>query len=384
MGLILNTIADLVFWTCVLAVAYVYVGYPLTLALCPRRPIRFLAPSAEPRVTVLIAAFNEAAHIAGTVRNKLTLQYPADRLDVIVVSDGSSDGTDEAIAEMNEPRVTLLRQEPRQGKTAALNRGAAAARGDILVFSDANSHYEPDAVARLVGPFSDPSVGYVTGRLVYQDPGETAVGGGSGMYMRYENWLRILETRAGSVVGVNGGIDAVRRELYQAMRPDHLPDFVLPLRVVEQGYRVVHEDAAVSHEAALGRQHDEFRMRVRVSLRALHALWEMRRLLWPRHGLFAFQLFVHKVLRYLLFLAMIGAFVTSALLVGRALYTTLFLAQVGFYALALIGWLAGGRIRLRLVFVPFYFCLVNAAAGVALIRFVRGERQVLWTPRKGG
>jgi len=382
---VLIVAAQVVFWVCVLAVVYIYLGYPLTLILWRKRsPVAPSSNDAGESATIVVAAHNEVRHIASTVRNKLTQAYPPRLIDVVVISDGSTDGTDEAISELNDPRVTLLRQELRQGKTAALNRGVAAARGDILVFSDANSHYEPDAVARLLAPFADPSVGYVTGRLVYEDPGETAVGGGSGMYMRYENWLRRLETRVGSVVGVNGGIDAVRRELFQPMRPDHLPDFILPLRVVALGYRVVFEDTAVARETALGRQHDEFRMRVRVSLRALHALWEMRHLLRPRHGLFAFQLLVHKVLRYLLFLAMLGALVASALLVGHALYTILFLTQAGFYALALIGWLSGGRIRLRVVFVPFYFCLVNVAAGAALIRFLRGERQVLWTPRTGG
>jgi cellulose synthase/poly-beta-1,6-N-acetylglucosamine synthase-like glycosyltransferase len=203
------------------------------------------------------------------------------------------------------------------------------------------------------------------------------------MYMRYENWLRTLETRVGSVVGVNGGIDAVRRSLYQPMRADQLPDFVLPLRVVAQGYRVIYSDAAVSSEEALGQQEDEYRMRVRVSLRALHGLSDMRSLLSPRHGLFAFQLLVHKLLRYLLCVPLAAAFFANLALAGRPVYTTLLAAQVAGYLFAAIGWAAQGRIRFRPVFVPFYFCLINAAAGAALVRFLRGERQVLWTPRQG-
>ena len=200
--------------------------------------------------------------------------------------------------------------------------------------------------------------------------------------MRYENWLRRLETRVGSVVGVNGGIDAVRRVLYQPMRPDQLPDFVLPLRVVAQGFHVVFEEGASSREAALGRHEDEFGMRVRVSLRALHALDEHRFLLHPRYGVFAFQLLVHKLLRYLMFVPLAAVLVGSALAQGP-LYRVALVGQLACYAAAGMGWLSGGRIRARAVFVPFYFCLVNAAAGVALVRFIRGERQVLWTPRKG-
>jgi hypothetical protein len=201
--------------------------------------------------------------------------------------------------------------------------------------------------------------------------------------MRYERWLRRLETRVGSVVGVNGGVDAVRRSLYRPMRADHLPDLVLPLRVVEQGFRVIECDEAVAYEQALGVQGDEFRMRVRVSLRALNGLFEMKTLLHPRHGLFAFQLFVHKVLRYMTTLPLAGALVFSAMLFASPVYRWLFVAQLACYGLAALGWLSGGRIRFRPIFVPFYFCLVNVAAGVAFLGFVRGERQVLWTPRKG-
>lgn len=374
--------AEVGFWFCVFVVAYVFIGYPLTLLALPRRRVT-REPAGQPRVTVVIAAYNEAHNIERTVLNKLRQDYPANVLDVVVVSDGSSDGTDDLVRRLNDPRITLLRQEPRQGKTLALNRGVGAATGDIIVFSDANSFYAPDAISRLVEAFADRSVGYLTGHLVYEDPGETAVGEGSGIYMRYENWIRTLESRVGSVVGVNGGIDAVRRHLYRRMRADQLPDFVLPLQVVEQGYRVVFCEAARSSEQALGRQWDEFKMRVRVSLRALHGLYDMRALLAPRFGLFAFQLWVHKVVRYALFIPLVLAFLFNMMLLSQPFYAALFALQIVCYGLALVGWLSGGRIRFRPVFVPFYFCLVNAAAGTALVRFLRGERQVLWTPRKG-
>jgi cellulose synthase/poly-beta-1,6-N-acetylglucosamine synthase-like glycosyltransferase len=379
----LTLVAEVALWAALAVVAYVYLGYPLTLLVLPRQRSRTQAATALPRVTVLIAAHNEAPHIVSTVENKLAQDYPPELLDVIVVSDGSIDGTDDLVKAIGGRRVTLLRQEPRQGKTLALNRGVEAARGDILVFSDANSEYETQTVRRLVAAFDDPSVGYATGQLIYQDPGETAVGGGSGMYMRYENWLRKLETRAGSVVGVNGGVDAVRRRLYQPMRADHLPDFILPLRVVEQGYRAVYCDEAVAREASLGQQADEYRMRVRVSLRALHGLSDMRSLLRPRYGRFAFQLLVHKLLRYLVVVPLAVAFAANLALAARPVYGALFALQAACYLLALVGWISRGRIRFKPIFVPFYFCLLNIAAATALVRFLRGERQVLWTPRRG-
>jgi cellulose synthase/poly-beta-1,6-N-acetylglucosamine synthase-like glycosyltransferase len=379
---VLTLATEVVLWVSLALVAYVYLGYPLTLWLFRRRPA-----SAQvlplPRVTVLIAAHNEARQIGETVRNKLEQDYPPELLDVIVISDGSDDGTDDIVRGLGSQRVTLLRQEPRQGKTIALNAGAASAAREVLIVSDANSLYRPDAIRRLVSAFDDPTVGYVTGQLIYQDPGETAVGAGSGLYIRYENWLRRLETAAGSVVGVNGGVDGVRRQLYQPMRADHLPDFILPLRVVAQGFRVVFREDAVSREEALGHQEAEFRMRVRVSLRSLHGLADMRGLLSPRHGLFAFQLLVHKVLRYLLFVPLAFAFAANLALAAVPPYGILFGIQATCYALAGVGWLSGGRIRFKPVFVPFYFCLINLAAAVALARFLHGERQVLWTPRKG-
>jgi cellulose synthase/poly-beta-1,6-N-acetylglucosamine synthase-like glycosyltransferase len=208
----------------------VYVGYPLAIGLIGRWRRRVVRSAPQtPLMTLVIAAYNEAEHIADTVRNKLEQDYPADRLEVIVVSDGSDDGTDDAVRALGDARVQLLRQEPRQGKTAALNLAADQARGELLVFSDANSLYEPGALRALAAAFADPSVGYVTGKMIYGNPDGSVVGDGCTGYMRFENWLRAQETLAGSVVGVDGGVDAVRRTLYRPMRADQLPDFVLPL-----------------------------------------------------------------------------------------------------------------------------------------------------------
>jgi cellulose synthase/poly-beta-1,6-N-acetylglucosamine synthase-like glycosyltransferase len=377
------TIAETLFWLCLATVAYTYLGYPLTLMGLRKRAVSPLRRQDLPSVTVVIAAHNEAPCIGATVLNKLDQDYPSALLDIIVVSDGSVDGTDEQVSMLRSPRVRLLRQEPRQGKTAALNHAVSTATGEIVVFSDANSIYQPSTVRELVAAFDDPSVGYVTGELVYAAPRGTSVGEGSGLYIRYENWLRCLESAVGSVVGVNGGVDGVRRRLYEPMRADQLPDFVLPLAVVARGFRTVYRAEAVAYEEALGHQRDEFKMRVRVSLRAFHALWDMRRLLHPRFGLFAFQLLVHKVVRYLIFGPLLGALICSALLAESSVFRALFVGQMVFYGLAALGWSSRGRIRFRPVFVPFYFCLINGAAAVAAGRFMRGQRQLTWTPRKG-
>lgn len=369
---------------CLALLAYVYAGYPLLCALLALvRPRRVAAAPHTPRVSLLIAAHNEAACIGQTVRNKLALDYPPELLDITVVSDGSTDGTDEAVAAIaaGEPRVRLLRQEPRAGKTSALNLAFAGVSGEIIVFSDANSLYAPDSLRRLMEPFADPAVGYATGRMLYRARDGSLTGEGCSAYMRYENVLRGLETAVGSVVGVDGGIDAVRADLYTVMRADQQPDFVLPLSVVARGRRVVYVPGARVYEASLSETKAEFRMRTRVALRAWHALRDMAGLLDPtRHGLFSWQLFSHKWLRYLAPVFQVIALLSNLALAGRGdVWNVLLALQGAFYLLAALGFL-GLRLPSPLSF-PYYLCLLNAAAGNALLRFLAGQRQVIWSPR---
>ncbi len=363
---------------------YVYVGYPTLCAiLAVVRHRRVRSAEGTPRVSILISAHNEVAQIAATVHNKLGLDYPPDRFEIIVVSDCSDDGTDQAVASIAaaEPRVRLVRQEPRGGKTAALNKAVPMAGGEILVFSDANSLYAPDSLRKLVEPFADPDVGYATGRMVYRAPDRSLTGESCSAYMRYENILRGLETAIGSVVGVDGGIDAVRADLYVVMRADQQPDFVLPLSVIERGWRVVFVPEAKLYEATLTKATDEFRMRTRVVLRAWHALRDKAGLLNPlRYGLFSLQLLSHKWLRYLAPVFQLGALVSNVALVGRGTTWDATAAfQAAFYLLAALGFL-GCSLPVPLAF-PYYLCLLNAAAGTAMVRFLGGQKQATWTPR---
>jgi cellulose synthase/poly-beta-1,6-N-acetylglucosamine synthase-like glycosyltransferase len=377
-------------WVCAGWVLYIYAGYPacaFLLALILNRGVR--RADIEPRIAVIISAFNEEREIERTVLNKLSQDYPADRLEVIVVSDGSTDRTDEivqAVAGHGKRRVRLLRQDPRQGKTQALNMALRQISAEVVVFADANSIYAPTTVRSLVRGFSDPTVGYITGRMVYTNPAGTAVGEGSGFYMSYENFLRSLETRLGSIVGVDGGVDAIRRELYVPMRPDQLPDFVLPLAVVEQGKRVVYEPDAVVYEPALSSAAEEFRMRVRVSLRALWALYDMRQLLNPlRYPMFAWQLISHKMLRYVAFLPLAGLLVFNALAFARhGSYAGFLVLQLAAYAIAAVGYLfrRSGAGASKLL-APYYFVVLNVACVVAFWKFLSGQKMILWIPRKG-
>ncbi|MBE0564622.1 MAG: glycosyltransferase family 2 protein [Krumholzibacteria bacterium] len=380
-----------IFWVCIALLVYVYVGYPLLARLlggARGRGVRAAVPGEfQPTVTVVIAAYNEAPCIEATVRNMLASDYPDDRLRVVVVSDGSDDGTDAIVRGLGDPRVTLIRQEPRAGKTSALNLAMPGVGSEVVVFADANSLYRPDTIANLVAPLADPEVGYVTGRMVYKAPDGSLTGEGCSTYMAYENRLRAWETRLGSIVGVDGGVDALRRELWMPMRADQLPDFVEPLAVRERGYRVVYEPRALLYEDALAAAGDEFRMRVRVGLRAFHALKDKAALLDPfRFGLFAWQLWSHKVLRYLAFLFMGGAFLANWALAARTnapFWALLMTGQLLFYALAAWGRTAGtrGGPAPRVAGLAYYLCVVNAASAVAFWQFLQGKKQVTWKPR---
>lgn len=379
------------FWMCLGLIVYIYVGYPVCVfllsAISGHRPN---SSPLEPTVTVVISAYNEEAEIEMTVINKLNQDYPPDRLKVVVVSDGSTDRTEMIVQRLQRDhphRLMLLRQEPRQGKTQALNLAFQHLSSEVVVFADANSIYASDATRALVNNFSDPSVGYVTGRMVYGNPERTGIGIGSSSYMSYENTLRTWESNIGSIVGVDGGIDAIRRQCYRPMRPDQLPDFILPLSVVEQGKRVVYEPRAMVFEKALADPFQEFRMRVRVSLRAMWGLYDKKHLLNPfRFHLFAWQLMSHKVLRYGAFLPLVGLLFLNMLAVNRdAFYAWSLGVQVSMYAVAMLGHFMrqSSWIEAKLLS-PYYFVILNAACILAFWKFVTGQKMILWKPRLGG
>ncbi len=382
-----------IFYISVFMLFYVYALYPLCAKVLGAIRAKNATPGAtsvspyEPTVTVLIAAYNEAAHIAETVRNKLDQDYPAEKLNVIVISDESEDGTDQIVTDLNDARVTLIRQVPRAGKTSALNLAMPTATGEVIVFSDANSLYNPDTITHLVAALANPEVGYVTGRMVYLAPDGSLTGEGCSAYMSYENKLREWETQLGSVVGVDGGVDAMRREIYTPMNADQLPDFVQPLTVRELGYRVVYQPQALLYEDALASADDEYRMRVRVSLRAFHALKDKAALLNPfAFGIFAWQLLSHKALRYMAFLFMLAAFVSNWALSSQSnapIWFVPFLGQMAFYGLAIFGHQMNKRNlpTTRLISLAYFLCVVNLASAQAFWQFLRGRKQVIWKPR---
>jgi cellulose synthase/poly-beta-1,6-N-acetylglucosamine synthase-like glycosyltransferase len=385
--MVLSILFKIVFWASLTVIVYVYVGYPLLVMIASRFKSNHVRKGMyQTSVSILIAAYNEEDVIEETIRNKLFLNYPKELIEIIIISDGSTDKTDEIVSRFSSQGVRLIRQQPRAGKTSALNLGISHALGEIVVFSDANSHYFPDALEKLLSNFSDSDVGYVTGKMIYTDPDGSSTGDGCSAYMRYENALRGAETRLGSIVGADGGIDAIRRELYSPMKPDQLPDFVLPLSVVEKGFRVVYESEAILREAPLKTQEDEYAMRVRVTLRAFWALKDMVHMLnLRRFGVFAWQMWSHKVLRYCCFIFMATLYCANAFLLSEgSFYLTLFILQNLMYLSTVISqYLERQGKNIRRFFIPGYFVLINFAALHALVKFLRGQKLVVWVPRKG-
>lgn len=373
---------EIVFWLAALLVAYSYAGYPvLTLlrGVLMRRP--YETQDITPSVSLIIAAHNEADVIEAKLQNALSLDYPPDRLNVVVASDGSTDGTNEIVQRHNTGRVTLLAL-PRVGKAPALDAAVEAASGEVLAFSDANSMYAPQAIRQIVRPFADPSVGGVAGNQVYLDAAQDSGGEGEKAYWSFDRTLKELQSRAGNVTSATGAIYAIRRELYQPVIGGVTDDFYISTGVIAQHRRLVFAADAVAYEAVAGATGKEFSRKVRITTRGLQAVVVRRELLNPfRHGFYALQLLSHKVLRRLVVFPLLVVLAVSPLLWAAGwLYRLALVGQLAFYGLAAIGaLLEETRLGQKKPFaIPFYFCMVNAACLVAAANIVRGRRIEQW------
>ncbi|MEE2871299.1 MAG: glycosyltransferase family 2 protein [Candidatus Latescibacterota bacterium] len=374
----------IVFWAALLIVVYTYLLYPVLIwFLTVARKAPDYAPLAEwPDLSLIIAAYNEEAVLRTKLENALALDYPDEKLDIIVVSDESSDDTDSIAAEFAERGVRLFRVGKRGGKTQAQNAGVELASGRFLVFSDANSMYAPDALKRLMAPFADERIGCVCGELQYANPDDGGVGKGEGAYWRYEQFLKQRESLLSSTLGANGAIYALRRELFEELGSEIISDFVMPIRVWRQGYRVLYEPKAIAVEHSGGSFGDEYGRRRRIITRSLHGLWTQRGVLNPfAHFFFALQMFSHKVLRWLVPVLLLVALLVNIPLAADSLYRLLLVLQIIFYGLAVLGNILPERLsRLFPFYVPAYFCAINFGALLGLVHFLTGRRDRIWQP----
>ena len=375
------------FWSAVGALAWTYLLFPLVVLLrAALRPRPYRTANVTPSVTIVIAARNEAAGIAAKLENLLSLDYPPDRLEVVVASDGSEDGTDEIIRAYEDRGVRLV-SLPRLGKAPALDAAVAQAAGEVLAFSDANSIYAPDALRALVRPFADPLVGGVAGDQRYLRATDTdAIASGERSYWDLERRLKAAESLSGNVISATGAIYAIRRSLFRPVSPGVTDDFFTSTGVIAQGYRLVFAPDAVAYEPVSKTAEIELGRKVRVMSRGLRGVLLRRELLDPRrHGFYALQLFTHKVLRRTMVFPLLTVAVTSPLLWRRgALYRAATVAQAAFYALGAAGIAAagtplGGR---KVLALPAFFTLVNLASLRAVGNVLRGRHIDRWEPRR--
>jgi cellulose synthase/poly-beta-1,6-N-acetylglucosamine synthase-like glycosyltransferase len=358
------------FWILVAFTIFAFVGFPLVVLLLGAIMRRgYASGPVTPAVDVLIAAYNEAEGIEAKIRNALEQRYPTDRLRVVVVDDGSTDGTPERVEALADARVTLVRGTARGGKIGALNAGIAACTAEVVLLTDANSDFEPDAVARLVEPFADPAVGGVCGNQQNRR-GKGALALGETLYWEYDKLLKRMETRTGSIVAADGSIYAIRRDLWETIPKGVTDDFFVSTGVVAAGRRLVFAESARAIEAPLERGGDHYRRRVRITQQAMHSLAMRRSLMNPaRHGVYALVLVGHKVLRRLASPAIFLCLPATVLaLPGGWLYALALLAQISVYVLAALGWWGGGRLPAKILAAPYYFVLGNLATTVGMIR----------------
>jgi cellulose synthase/poly-beta-1,6-N-acetylglucosamine synthase-like glycosyltransferase len=380
----LRLAAEIILGLSAAALFYTYAGYPLLLAVVSAlRPKRVRREKCEPTVTIIITAYNEERALAAKLENTLALDYPPHLTEIIVASDCSNDCTDEIVRQYSGRGVRLCRQPDRLGKTAAQNAAVAQANGEIIIFSDATSHYQPNVIRKLTPNFADPTVGCVAGRLVYVDPTDSRVGRGARSYWGYETFLKKHESRAGSLIGASGCLYAVRRSAYVPLYHEACSDFIIATKMVEQRLRAIYEPDAVCTEQTNRRSDAELKMRVRVIAQTFTDLWRHRSMLNPfRSGFYAVQLLSHKVMRYLVPFFLIALFGASATLATSSIvYRLLFAAQLLGYGCAVLAWLLEKLgIRSRLLALPQYFVLANVASLIGCYQFLRGERYASWEP----
>ena len=370
-----------VFWVCVLLLTYAHVGYPALVAARARLRPHPCARAGEPTVSVVIVVHNEAARIAPRLENLLHLEYPQNRLEIMLASDGSTDGTPERARVFEPAGVTIIAFETRRGKAAVLNDVVPKARGQILVMGDARQTFESGALRALVGPFADSAVGAVSGELVLSaDEGGTRVGDGIGFYWRYEKLIRRSESSVDSTIGVTGAIYAIRRELFERIPEDTiLDDVLIPMRIARRGYRVLFEARARAYDRPTTAARDEFRRKVRTIAGNFQLFTRHPWLLDPSRNRLWLQTVSHKALRLLGPLFLAAAAAANLMLLDRPFYRLTLGAQVVFYVAALVGYASQtARNRVRLVGVAYVFCLLYWATVVAFVRFVAGRQRVTW------
>jgi len=377
---------QILFWISITLVIYVYFGYPAILWLLNRlkRKINAILPSSgnfKPTVSMVIAAYNEEQVIAEKLENSLALDYPNEKLEIIVVSDGSTDRTVEIVSDYCGQGVKLVELGKNVGKASAQNEAVNQANSDVVFFTDANVSLEKDALRKLVRHFQDDTVGCVIGKVTYNNENETAIGESEGFYWRYELFIRSQESNLGILVAGSGPIFALRRTFFEPLDPAISEDFVLPMKAAIKGYRNIYEPEAISSEWLFQvNMRDMFKTRVRTTTLDTRSVLICKTLINPfRYPLYSWGLISHKLLRWLVPYFLILILVANLFLIHTPFFQIILILQIIFYFSALTGYLWQRSGKPSFIFgIPFSFCLVNLAALVGVARFFTGKKSGQW------
>jgi cellulose synthase/poly-beta-1,6-N-acetylglucosamine synthase-like glycosyltransferase len=381
-----------IFWLGMLTVGYTYVGYGMIIYILSKlkrrsSPVTIQTDSELPVVTLLVAAYNEEAYILDKIHNTLALDYPKNKLKLFFVTDGSNDRTPEIIR--NFPEIEVFHSPERRGKIHAVNRVMKHVSTPIVVFCDANTALNPEALKLIVRHYQDPTVGGVAGekRILSKDK-DNASGSGEGLYWKYESFLKKKDAEVHSIVGAAGELFSIRTELFEEPAENMLiEDFYLSLRIAAKGYRFAYEPEAFASETASASVGEEWKRKVRISAGGFQAMYKLSYLLNPfRYGILTFQYVSHRVLRWTLaplFLPLILLSSVYLAIQGFGFYQMMFVAQVAFYLLAALGYaLRDRKIGIKGFFVPYYFVVMNLSVYAGLVRLLRGRQSVVWEKAK--
>ena len=393
------TALKITFWILLFIVFYAYIGYGILLFILIKikrmagRSKAEFKTGYEPEVTLFIAAYNEKDFVAEKVKNSLELDYPREKLHMVWVTDGSDDGTPDVLKQY--PGVEVHHLPQRNGKIGAMNRGMQFVKTPVVVFCDANTMLGRESIRRIVRLFSDPKVGCVSGeKRIFSKEKDSAAGAGEGLYWKYESTLKKWDAELYSVVGAAGELFAIRTELYQEVERDTLlDDFIISLRVAQKGYTIQYDPEAYAIETASANVKEELKRKIRISAGGIQSVVRLRSLLnFFKYGTLSFQYISHRVLRWTLaplsLLLMLVAGLILALHEGIfnfGLYSIIFWLQVAFYIAALVGWYLENRsIRVKLLFVPYYFFIMNLSVFLGFKRYLKRTQSVNWERAKRG
>jgi|TARA_B100001971_G_C18234282_1_gene566060 cellulose synthase/poly-beta-1,6-N-acetylglucosamine synthase-like glycosyltransferase len=374
------------YWIIVVIIIYAYLGYPIVLYMLSilfnyKKINSGNAINKWPGVDLLIAAYNEEKVIHSKIENSINLDYPSDKFNIWIASDGSSDRTNEIVRkyEATNKNVHLL-EFKRTGKSGVINRSMNILNAEIVVFSDANTEYSKDVIKKLIRHFQDPNIGCVSGRLKYRNPGKTMSGIGESVYWRYETALKKLESKIGFVAGANGAVYAIRKNLFEPLHKNTInDDFTESMTIVKKGYMSIYEEKAMVFEDVAPSMQSEFKRHIRDGAGHYIAIIHLLGLLNPFLGMKSFIYYSHRIFRWMVPFLLIFIFIINILLLNNFIYQALFIFQCIFYMSAIIGWIGNNYKKIPfIIYIPFYFCNLNLALFLGFIKAVTNKQKPTW------